>query len=342
MDVIVPCAGLSSRFPGMRPKYLLTDYSKKLMVERALMKTPGKIHIVLLREHVKMYDAEQIILDCLGDIVNIIILETPTSGPAETVYQALLRTDITGPFMVRDCDSFFDMQTVEGNVVYTSTLTDNMNLAGVAALSYIIQNDQGTITNIVEKQVVSDTFCVGAYQFASVDEYKKAYENLKDFGKELFISNIIGYMISQGHIFTTSTVTNYVNVGTLKEWLTFNDRPTIVCDLDGVVCYNQSSHGKNSYYRQQYTPIQKNVETLHKYMSRGCKIVFMTARPSQYRNVTYKMLKDLGFGDCDLVMDVNHARRIIINDFASSNPFPTCEAINIERNSDKLNLLLKD
>ena len=149
-------------------------------------------------------------------------------------------------------------------------------------------------------------------------------------------------MISQGHIFNTSPVTNYVNVGTLKEWLTFNDRPTIICDLDGVVCYNQSSLGSNSYHRKQYTPIQKNVDTLHKYMSRGCKIVFMTARSYDFKNVTYKMLKDLGFGECELVMNVNHAKRIVINDFASSNPFPTCEAINLERNSDNLNLFLKD
>lgn len=342
MDVIVPCAGLSSRFPGMRPKYLLIDFSKKLMVERALVKTPGKKHIVLLREHVNLYDAEAIIRDCFGDVVNIIILETPTQGPAETVYQALMRLNLSGPFMVRDCDSFFDMRTVDGNAVHTSTLSENLNLAGAAALSYVIQNDQGTITNIVEKQVVSDTFCVGAYQFASADEYKTAYTSLKTFGKELFISNIISYMISQGQIFNTAPVKNYVNVGTLKEWLAFNDRPTIVCDIDGVVCYSQSSLGSNSYDRKQYTPIQKNVDTLHKYMSRECKIVFMTARPYEFKNVTRKMLNELGFGECELIMDINHAKRIIINDFAGSNPYPSCEAVNLERNSDKLNLLLKD
>ena len=36
MEIILPCAGLSSRFPNLRPKYLLTDYSGKMMIEGAI------------------------------------------------------------------------------------------------------------------------------------------------------------------------------------------------------------------------------------------------------------------------------------------------------------------
>ena len=35
MAVIIPCAGRSSRYPGTRPKYLLTMYDGELMFEKA-------------------------------------------------------------------------------------------------------------------------------------------------------------------------------------------------------------------------------------------------------------------------------------------------------------------
>ena len=36
-------------------------------------------------------------------------------------------------------------------------------------------------------------------------------------------------------------------------------------------------------------------------------------------------------------MGLQHNQRIIVNDFSNSNPYKSCEAINIERNKDNLN-----
>jgi hypothetical protein len=44
----------------------------------------------------------------------------------------------------------------------------------------------------------------------------------------------------------------------------------------------------------------------------------------------------LGFGDCDLIMEVHHSKRVVINDYANSNPYPTAIAVNIARDSDNL------
>jgi hypothetical protein len=38
----------------------------------------------------------------------------------------------------------------------------------------------------------------------------------------------------------------------------------------------------------------------------------------------------------ELVMGLPHCQRVIINDFARSNPYPSCKAINIPRNTDDL------
>jgi dTDP-glucose pyrophosphorylase len=336
MVIIFPCAGQSSRFPGTRPKYLLTDYSGQLMVQRAASNLAGHKNFVILREHVEKYDAENILNDCFaGTDYSITILEKPTNGPAETVYLALKRLGVNESFLVRDCDSFFDFDPIEGNTIYTSRLADNPRLRNVSQLGYVIKNEQDIVLSVIEKSVVSDTFCVGGYQFENMIDYMNAYEEIKS-AKEVFISDIIQFMINQKIIFQSQNVSNYINVGILESWLEYNDRPTIFCDIDGVLVKNQGSLGKNSYDKAQYIPIEQNVARLKECLNRGSQIVFVTARPYKFLSVTKKMLNELGFENCLLIMNLNHARRILVNDFAPSNPYPSATAINIQRNDDNL------
>lgn len=70
------------------------------------------------------------------------------------------------------------------------------------------------------------------------------------------------------------------------------------------------------------------------------RIVFCTARPYKYKELTVHMLNDLGFYNYDLIMEINHSKRILINDYANSNPYPTAVAINIERNSQQLKYMI--
>ena len=62
-------------------------------------------------------------------------------------------------------------------------------------------------------------------------------------------------------------------------------------------------------------------------------MVFTTSRSSRFRDVVDSGLRDLGFNDFQLVMDLPHARRILINDFAPTNPFPSAEAVNLPRDA---------
>ena len=43
----------------------------------------------------------------------------------------------------------------------------------------------------------------------------------------------------------------------------------------------------------------------------------------------------------DVIFDLYHANRTIINDYGTSNPYPTCDAINIVRNSNELERFIK-
>ena len=195
MHIIVPAAGRSSRFPNMKPKYLLYDYKHELMLTNAIKPYYGKhpITIGILREHEEQYNASDFIRHDLGSTdINIVILDEPTSGPAETVYEILKRSNIIADsILIKDCDSFFDHEISYGNYVCVSKICEHEILKKLAAKSFVLCNDQGIITDIIEKKVVSDTFCVGGYKFESAFTFLAAFESLKRTTNEIFVSNVI-------------------------------------------------------------------------------------------------------------------------------------------------------
>ena len=91
MEIIVPAAGLSTRFPEMKPKYLLYDYKGELMIYNAIKPFMENyiIHIGILKEHDEQYNASELLKYELGENINIHILDEPTKGPADTVYQII-------------------------------------------------------------------------------------------------------------------------------------------------------------------------------------------------------------------------------------------------------------
>ena len=333
----MPCAGLSTRFPNMRPKYLLSDYNNRLMIENAAKNFIGKynVTIAILKQHNEMFNAENKLRDAFGDKVNIVVLDEPTSGPADTVYQAIMKAEYfftsVSPMLIKDCDGFYDTDLVDGNAIYVSKLSKNPDIRNAPAKSYTITNEQGIITSVVEKQIVSNSFCVGGYQFASIGEYVDTFEKLKDNAtSEIFVSNIIDYMISNGKVFNEKEVENFIDVGTADDWFKFNNKPTYFCDIDGTIVKTKDFHD------DPYEPIQKNVDALLKEQARGCKLVFVTARKKRYEEYTNKILTEMGFVNYVLVMETNHSRRVLINDYANSNPFPSAVALNLKRDSDNL------
>jgi choline kinase len=341
MEIIVPAAGLSTRFPEMKPKYLLYDYKGELMIHNAIRPflDKHKIHIGILKEHNEQYNAVEILTHEFGDKVNIVILDEPTKGPADTVYQIINKTGLhISPILIKDCDSFFDHEISIGNYVCVTNIAKHESLKKLGAKSFVTYNDQGIITDIVEKEVVSDTFCIGGYKFNNAMTYKSAYEKLST-NREVFVSDVISYCIGFGQVFTIKETENYVDVGTAPEWFEYNDKPVIFCDIDGTIVKNQGRVGPNNY-NDPVIPLQKNVNRLLQLQKQGAQFIFTTARPHEYRMKTRHMLEELGFKDFKLIANLQNARRILINDYNKTNPFPRAEAINLVRDSDNLEDLL--
>ena len=231
MDVIVPCAGLSSRFPNLKPKYLLEDNDGKLMIENVISKMFGKnnIYISLLKEHVDKYDSYNIIKKKFDKFIEIVVIDNLTKGPAETVVLTLEKIKNDGPFLVRDCDSFFDFKfNNNGNFVFTSKLSNNKLIKNPEQLGYVVKNKNSIIASIVEKKIVSDDFCVGGYQFNRKTSFINNFKMVVDNNKEIFVSHVISSMIKNLEIFHIQEVINYINVGTVDNWNLFTSNKNIM------------------------------------------------------------------------------------------------------------------
>ena len=125
--LIIPVAGNSSRFPGLRPKWLLTMPDGKLMIEASIdtldLLQFDRIIVVCLKEHVEKYINLESYSNALettyGKSFEFIILDQPTKSQSGTVYEALKRADVTKSFFIKDCDNSFKYTFHGGNEVAT-------------------------------------------------------------------------------------------------------------------------------------------------------------------------------------------------------------------------------
>ena len=348
-NLLVPMAGKSSRFPGVRPKWMLTHPTGRFMVIKALdgldLGYFDFIYFIFLKEHEEEYHflkgfKSELEAEGLLAKSRFVFLENETQNQPETVYEAIVKNDINGQIFIKDSDNYFKTSVFEGNAVYVNDL-NSCGLVNPSNKSYILKNEDNLVTNIIEKKVISPFFCVGGYSFESHSLFIEKYLKLSG-EKNLFISNIIFDCLLDNIQFQSKTVTDYRDWGTLKDWNDYKKTyATIFIDLDGTLVYNSASHFP-PYYGDT-SGIFENIQILKDLKSKGkIQIIITTSRAEQYREVTIKQLFDLGIEYDHLIMGLFHSKRIIINDYANSNPFKSCDSINLKRDSKELNEILKD
>lgn len=343
MEIIVPATKLITQFFGDKPKFMLHDYAGKSMLFKSLEPylNKYKIHIGILAEHEQKFNLREFIQHEFGNLVNLVILPEQTLGPADTVgmIMELAKIPSSIPILVKDCDSFFNHEIVEGNYVCVSTFSKKLTVNDPVNKSYVLCNDTGFVQKISENQVLSDTYCVGGYKFQRAHFFRTAlqtikYSNLQE-NNEIFVSDVVRYMISNEQPFFIVNTTDYIDMSTMHDWLEYNNKPVVFCDIDGTIIKHQQRYGVDNY-NSVPVPLINNISAVLKMQDQGSQIIFTTARPESVRDITHQMLKSLGFNNFQLLMNLNNTARILINDYNELNPYPRATAINIERNSDNL------
>jgi hypothetical protein len=348
MILLLPCGGESSRFPGLRPKWLLTQPNSNLMVCDSITKfnlcNVSKIVLIAHKDHLSNQEEKlSLAFKNAGcdKKIEFFSLKEKTKSQPETVaaYLSTLEDDVS--FFIKDCDGQFTFTPEPKNEVATADIS---NIAGSSTISksYCKLNDNGNIIAIVEKQVISRNFCVGGYSFQSSKKFLDSYEEIKHYDN-LYVSHVIENLIlSKNFNFTSKNCSGYEDWGTIQEWQKYKKTfATIFLDIDGVIFKNSSEYFKPLWGESEV--IEKNVDTIKKIYNTGrIQLILTTARTKKYAEITEKQLEDAGIKYDQILYGMLHSQRIIINDYSKSNPYKSCDSINLKRDSDELEALLVD
>lgn len=346
--LIIPCAGKSSRFPNMKPKYMLTHPDGKLMIEKALEKIDldifDRIIITIVKPHDEKYESKLIMEQVFSKNkkVEICMLDDFTSSASETIYKTLKKMNVSGSFIIKDSDNQVGFHIENGikNMIVGYDLQKHPDIRNIPGKSFLIVNEQGLIQDIVEKHIVSSIICLGVYCFKEVSDFIKNYEEMikQNISGEMFISHLISYMLSSNkYVFSLQQADSYDDWGTFNEWKEVQKKHrTYFVDFDGVIMKNSGKYGKINWYNNTVL-LNENIETLKKLQKEGAQIIITTSRTEEFRKQLETILSETGLKPYSVLMGMNHSARVVINDFAPTNPYPSGLSISLPRNA-----ILKD
>jgi len=208
MAALVICmAGLNTRFHDVGfdiPKYLLPWREETIIYE--ILKQLGSFDEVLLLANKRdVYFMPDLIktIEPLGLGKNNIHYIGDTNGQAHTAYiGASLLKNRQQTFFVHNADTLLigrDFKSIESGM---SDAYVDVFIANNPKYSYVRSKD-GLVTEIAEKSSISPFASSGLYGFYNAQLYEKMYEALSEnfTGKEMYIANVLDYMIKNNNLF---------------------------------------------------------------------------------------------------------------------------------------------
>lgn len=211
LNIVVPMAGRGSRFSDagyLDPKPLI-DVNGKHMIEVVINNLKPKCEhqfiFVCQKDHVKAYNLESI-FSGVCDNFHIVMIDGITEGAAITVLKAREFFDNEQPLMIANSDQWVDvniddyLNDIEERHLNGSMLTMK---ADDSKWSYAKVDEQGLVSEVVEKIVISDEATVGIYNFDKGSEFCKfadfmVEKNIRSNG-EFYVAPVYSYMAQKGH-----------------------------------------------------------------------------------------------------------------------------------------------
>lgn len=346
--LIIPCAGRSSRFPNMRPKWMLLYPDGNMMVKKAIegveLNIFDRIIITILQEHIDKFNAKEI-LNNIFDFENsnryeLCVLEEPTSCQAETVYETLVRCNVEGQFSVKDSDNYIKVDS-RNQGEYIASLNINSfhkEIGRLGGKSFLVVNEQGIITDIIEKRIVSENICVGMYGFEDAKKFEDAYNHMREVSDkryEIYLSHIIAYLIgTKKSVYRNIEVADYEDWGTIKDWnIVLNEKKTVILNIDGILFEKNEKFFSNVDWNESLIPIKENIDKVKEIVKEGAQLILLTSMPETYKDMVVKSLSDIGIEYYQIIFGCYISHEILIKKAEKTIPYPGGEVVNVSANS---------
>ncbi len=340
VTAIFPMAGRGTGF-GYKFKPFIT-VEDATFIQRAVSSFDKCFHhiketiFIFLEEQEREFNVSQRLKE-IFPLLNYrtVILDAPTSGPAETVRKAIEKDGrIKGEIIICDCDHYVDVEPLfnyllEGN--NESCIVPVWNLRGedIKGWSVAALSDEGHISSIAEKELPKSPGgffgVIGCYYFndASLVMNNKRY-----------ISEIIQDLINKNEKIKGIKVFKAEFFGDperLQKTLNIRKKQkgTIFCGLDGTLI----DHEDNPSYEGSLKIIPGVLEKLKKWSEEGYHLILATSRKSEQEKELVKALKEANIIYDRLITGIPSGPRFLINDRKPSDMLtPQAMAFEIERN----------
>ena len=211
LQIVIPMAGRGSRFAkaGYETPKPLIPVGGRPMIEWVIENIrPGRAHrfiFLCLAEHLDLYPDVPAELRRLCPGCEIVPVTAVTEGAACTVLLARKFIDTPDPLMIANSD-----QLVELDINQYLAAADANGVGGLIMTfwaqdpkwSYCRVREDGTVSEVVEKQVVSNEATVGIYNFRQGRDYVRAADamiaaNLR-VNNEFYVAPTYNQLIAEG------------------------------------------------------------------------------------------------------------------------------------------------
>jgi dTDP-glucose pyrophosphorylase len=218
LNIVIPMAGRGSRFAQVGykdPKPLIPLNGRPMIqwvIENIRPSRPHRFIFVCLDEHIQQYPQLFSVLGELCPQCEIIEVKGVTEGAACTVLLSREYIDSDDPLMIANSDQYVDLKIDD----YLKTL-DQPGADGLIMTfwsdhpkwSYCRLRADGSVSEVAEKQVISNEATVGIYNFSRGRDFVWAADEMmtRDLrvNGEFYVAPVYNLLIARGARIVTAT-----------------------------------------------------------------------------------------------------------------------------------------
>jgi len=236
MQVLIPCAGAGSRFEKAgysfpKPLIAVKNFNDKPMIQVVVenLGIPAIHTFIVRKEHTQQYHFKQLlnrIAKC-----NIVEVDHLTEGAACTTLLAKKFINNDEPLLIANSDQYIEnfdwnkfMYSMQGDKIDGGILTFNNSHP---KWSYVRLDDNGFVTEVKEKEVISNEATVGIYYWSKGSDYVKYAEQMiaknVRVNNEFYVAPVYNEAIGDGKKVKIFHINKMWGLGTPEDLTYFQD-----------------------------------------------------------------------------------------------------------------------
>lgn len=277
----------------------------------------AKVTCIILREQEEKFGVSARLADELdGFDFDVVLLDAPTRGPAETVATAILQAQITGAAIVCDIDHRLDVAPLFDVIDQTAeTLVSLWPLAGedLKRWSVACVGGNGEIAAVADRRLPAAAgFFQGVIGCYYLRDAVIVAEACRDGGFARF-SEYFNHLAATGRRargVRLEAAEFFGDAERIRQLENGEPQGTIFCDIDGTLI----RHEDKPDYSRLPEVLPGSREKLQAWIDQGYHVVLCTARKTKDEARIAEMLKALGIPHHRLITGLSSGTRIVIND----------------------------